>query len=126
METERRKRPGNDRYEGRRKMAREEDGKDEATEGEIEEFFAILRRIHAANKYFGNGKSNGGGVTEKVRTWRPSFEWEDFEEDNSVKADGERVPLMGKSKAVLRGLDLNAKPEPEPEQEFEPETKGKS
>ncbi|KAL8157462.1 hypothetical protein AgCh_002239 [Apium graveolens] len=63
------------------------------TEGEVEEFYAILRRIHVAVTYLKKGKGNG--------FFNNTFELEDFEERN----DG-----------VKRlEFDLNAEPEDEAE-----------
>eukprot|EP00262_Sarcandra_glabra_P008775 TRINITY_DN22513_c0_g1_i1.p1 TRINITY_DN22513_c0_g1~~TRINITY_DN22513_c0_g1_i1.p1 ORF type:complete len:132 (+),score=18.04 TRINITY_DN22513_c0_g1_i1:77-472(+) len=125
MEKEKRKLPGNDRYDGRKKTARESDGKETVTEDEVEEFFTIIRRTHAAAQYYGNGngKGNGGKMTEIGKGWTSSFEWQDFEEGNGDRDEnnGERFPLEKQRKAVRVCLDLNAEPEPDAEPELERE-----
>ncbi|ERN03946.1 hypothetical protein AMTRI_Chr13g118500 [Amborella trichopoda] len=47
-------------------------------EEEVEEFFAIIRRIHKIS-----GNETKKKTPEKSAPWIPSFEWEDFEADNS-------------------------------------------
>nr|GMD15299.1 NRR repressor homolog 1-like [Ipomoea batatas] len=76
-----------------------------AEEEEVEEFFAILRRIQVAVKYFGkvNGESGGGGRKAAVRPWNPSFRREDFEE----RAEAPET-------VVNTGLDLNTEPDCQP------------
>ncbi|KAK4426894.1 hypothetical protein Salat_1458200 [Sesamum alatum] len=63
------------------------------TEEEVEEFFAILRRMHVAVKYFQKGASNGEGGSGGLPA-----------------AAGYRRPSK---RAENGGLDLNAVPEPE-------------
>ena len=79
----------------------------EVTEEEVEEFFAILRRIHVAVKYFEN--SNGPGMAAK--RWKPSFEREDFQ----VEANDVKIGKKKKEEGVEenKGLDLNVGPETE-------------
>lgn len=115
---ERRKRPANGCDDGRRARPREDDGTHGATEDEVEEFFAILRRMHAAGKHFKQNHGNGLEITEKGVRWRPSFEWEDFAGLNAVKCNGKPVTEGGNNQrrdehAPLGGLDLNADPGPE-------------
>lgn len=81
------------------KRAKAEDvngGEETVTDAEVEEFFAILRRIHVAVKYF----EKGDGVARRELTamekrWirKPSCEVEDFGEENGVKDDGKREHL---------------------------------
>ncbi|XP_058079718.1 protein NIM1-INTERACTING 2 [Magnolia sinica] len=133
MATEARKRSGNGGDNGRRTRPRGDDGGRTETEDEVEEFFAILRRMHAAAKYFGNGSGNSGRPKEKGARWRPTFEWEDFEGPNGVKSDGDGGTIRRKGKterkteeeeermeenAVLGCLDLNAEPEPDHDAHF--------
>ncbi|KAL3501705.1 hypothetical protein ACH5RR_036154 [Cinchona calisaya] len=74
---------------------------------EVEEFYAILRRIHVAVKYFEKG--NGGKKTNVVaaKPWSPYFEREDFE---VVNGDKNQETVVGNV-----GLDLNADPDPDPD-----------
>ncbi|KAL2233417.1 protein NIM1-INTERACTING 2-like [Sesamum indicum] len=71
---------------------------------EVEEFFAILKRIHVAVKYFRERKG-GDPCTDRDLTatpWSPSFEREDFE---GVKNDVESSEQNRNA-----GLDLNSDP----------------
>lgn len=118
MESEgKRKRPaagGRDGWgrEGKRreKMGRGERGGGEeaapsgelAMEDEVEEFFAILRRMQAAARQFsGVGAAPRGRIPpagarqpaaeeekRSLRRWLPAFEWEDFEEEGDRKING--------------------------------------
>ncbi|KAG9448949.1 hypothetical protein H6P81_008914 [Aristolochia fimbriata] len=154
-----RKRPSKKGDEGGRKSRVRGDGGGggTATDAEVEEFFAILRRIHAAARYFGKGKtadqeggsgesnikSNYGGLStpyDKDVKRRPSFKWEDFDEEDGLllrseegngavsgRAAGKGTPTaVGREadqKAQKRAaketrlldysLDLNTEPEPE-------------
>jgi hypothetical protein len=94
---------------------------EEVSDAEVEEFYAILRRMRDASRRFGGGRAGPA----RAPAWRPSFSWEDFappsappttapsqqqrpavEERNAENATLPRRP------AVV-GLDLNAEPEPE-------------
>ncbi|ERN10560.1 hypothetical protein AMTR_s00028p00051800 [Amborella trichopoda] len=48
---------------------------------EVEEFFTIIRRMHKVSE-----KETKRKTPEKSSSWIPSFEWEDFETDNSACA----------------------------------------
>ncbi|KDP29399.1 hypothetical protein JCGZ_18320 [Jatropha curcas] len=98
MEAEKRKREDDGerkRSKGKRALNQRETA---ATEEEVEEFFAILRRIRVAVKYF---EKNDG------KRWEPSFEKEDFEEVN-----GDIEPKRKEEDCVDEntGLDLNSDP----------------
>ncbi|XP_042499736.1 protein NIM1-INTERACTING 2 [Macadamia integrifolia] len=139
MEMEKRKRSHNGEVDGRRTRAKEGKGDltadqaetettGTATEEEVEEFFAILRRVREVVRYFGKGK-NGGGEEEMKRGsgkgWNPSFQWEDFEDVQGKQCDGVVSDKNKDSKIKGRGgekrdveaveenlvLDLNAEPE---------------
>ncbi|KAL6007470.1 hypothetical protein ACLOJK_032968 [Asimina triloba] len=133
MDTERRKRQVPNGDNGRRAKARGDEVAKAASEEDVdvEEFFAILRRMHAVARYLGDRKGgNGRELTDGGRRWRPVFELEDFEGGgNGVKSRGEE---KGKSEAAAaaaeeegekkeredekratREWDLNAEPEPE-------------
>lgn len=118
---ESRKRPVNCYDNGRSARPREDNGSHTATDEVVEEFFAILRRMHAAEKQIRRGSGNGNGVemTEKAVRWRPAFEWEDFAGPNAVNSNGEGKSTENRKtqekSAVFGRLDLNAEPEPEPE-----------
>ncbi|KAL8052853.1 hypothetical protein ABFX02_05G032200 [Erythranthe guttata] len=66
---------------------------------EVEEFFAILKRIHVAVKYF---QKRNGGRDLTVTDWCPSFKTEDFDGANKVS---EKIEGKGDT-----GLDLNSEP----------------
>ncbi|OAY31308.1 hypothetical protein MANES_14G101600v8 [Manihot esculenta] len=82
MEADKRKRKGDSHStEGdRSKEKGVVHGGEAVSEEEVEEFFAILKRIHVAVKYF---EKNDG------KRWKPSFMKEDFEEI-SGDVEGER------------------------------------
>ncbi|KAF5745270.1 protein NIM1-INTERACTING 2-like [Tripterygium wilfordii] len=75
------------------------DGEQTVKEEEVEEFFAILRRIRVAVEYFNKGDSKGGRDSTEKR-WRPSFRKEDFEGVDGGSSGGKRE----------RSLDLNSDP----------------
>ncbi|XXG79648.1 hypothetical protein AAC387_Pa09g0676 [Persea americana] len=116
---ESRKRPVNGYDNGRSARPKEDNGSHTTTDEEVEEFFAILRRMHTAGKQIRRSSGNGKGVemTEKAVRWRPVFEWEDFVGPNAVKSDGEGKSTENRKtqekSAVLGRLDLNVEPEPE-------------
>ncbi|XP_059659179.1 protein NIM1-INTERACTING 2-like [Cornus florida] len=105
---DKRKRTDDGELNGKRRKAHEDENgvnrviKMATTEDdEVDEFFAILRRIHVAVKYF-EKKRNGEGDRE-FTAWRPCFQWQDFEQVNGVKN------LAGREESGY--LDLNADPE---------------
>ncbi|KAL6010897.1 NIM1-interacting [Asimina triloba] len=143
MASETRKRLGNAGDSGRRTRMRGDGGRSLASDDEVEEFFAILRRIHVATSCLGNGSGDGVKATDKGGGWRPAFAWEDFERASGVRSDGgggvvrrkekregegegeERKTKEGEEErteenAVLLSLDLNADPEPERDAHFSP------
>ncbi|XP_066308486.1 protein NEGATIVE REGULATOR OF RESISTANCE-like [Miscanthus floridulus] len=96
---------------------------DEASDAEVEEFYAILRRIRDASR-----RLCGAGArpaAPRTPAWRPSFSWEDFAAPPAPEAPApsqprpdEPVPApAGTERATApsprAGLDLNAEPEPE-------------
>ena len=109
MEAEKREREDNGELEGKRVKKKAEDcngGKKTVTDTEVDEFFAILRRIHVAVKYFEKGtndKSSRELTAMKKGSWNPSFVLEDFVDDNGVKDDGKREIF----EEGTPGLDLN-------------------
>ncbi|KAG1347102.1 protein NIM1-INTERACTING 2 [Cocos nucifera] len=101
METERnKKRPysGSD-DEGKTSRPRMDEGGDRTvTEEEVDEFYAILRRIHETSRTFAVSKGNGGAVGggrrrgRRAASWVPAFKLEDFEEVGAVKVNGTETP----------------------------------
>lgn len=95
---------------GRQKKARE----DTVTEDEVEEFFAIVRRIHEAVGYFRKVDGNGRRMTaqEGSRRLRAILEGEreSNADVNGVKGKGKRREEGGEENL---GFDLNADPSPE-------------
>ncbi|XP_062110132.1 uncharacterized protein LOC133821962 [Humulus lupulus] len=81
-------------------------------EEEVEEFFAILNRIHAAVSYF---KKGGRQWTEEGSKLRAMLETENCESDDAVK-DEAVVRMRRDEEAVVEenpGFDLNALPGPD-------------
>ncbi|KAL7223253.1 hypothetical protein ACSBR1_024835 [Camellia fascicularis] len=98
---------------GRRRKEREEAVKAVAVEAapmeeEVEEFFAILRRMHVAVKYFEN--VGGDGVRKVKGRWGAALETEVKAAADGVKAAEESVVNGVRENGVL---DLNAVPEAE-------------
>ncbi|KAF7133365.1 hypothetical protein RHSIM_Rhsim09G0108800 [Rhododendron simsii] len=116
MEVQKRKRRGVDGgADGRRTRVRKDDRvkmEEEPDDDEVEEFFAILRRIRVAVEYFEKGNGEGGrrglAATEPLSRRSPCFERRDFEEADGVKRRGEE-------EEGDTGLDLNADPDSEPD-----------
>ncbi|KAL2234990.1 protein NIM1-INTERACTING 2 [Sesamum indicum] len=107
MEKEKRKRQDDGEAAGKRGKPREEnDGVNRPVpaDEEVDEFFAILKRIQVAVKYFkrrnGHRCADRGLMTEPL--WRPSFEREDF--------DGVKKEPASSEDDQYGGLDLNSDP----------------
>uniref|UniRef100_A0A7N0T8E8 Uncharacterized protein n=1 Tax=Kalanchoe fedtschenkoi TaxID=63787 RepID=A0A7N0T8E8_KALFE len=81
--------------EGGRKRAREAADPAAVTDEEVEEFWAILRRLRRPVKSLEGGRSG--------KRWRPSFVAEDFSADGGEKAEEKRCEGGG-------ALDLNVDP----------------
>ncbi|XP_006344126.1 uncharacterized protein [Solanum tuberosum] len=80
---------------------------------EVEEFYAILRRIRVAVKYFEKGNAEGGGAGRNLtaaKPWSPNFRQEDFK--RAVDGVKERESVEDNA-----GLDLNADPVTDPNSE---------
>ncbi|TKY69363.1 hypothetical protein E2542_SST05636 [Spatholobus suberectus] len=115
MNPEKRKRENKaEDVEQQKKKSREEE------EVEIEEFYAILKRIHVAAKYFqkDDDESRRRNLTAANSAWKPSFEVEDFQfqfqGDDGVKKDGGvGLDLCAVTDHKGSGLDLNSEPKPE-------------
>ncbi|KAG6470308.1 hypothetical protein ZIOFF_071373 [Zingiber officinale] len=85
-----------------------------ASEEDLEEFFAILRRMGDASQ----SVSVGRGTAASAK-WSPSFEWEDFFGGGTEKVtceggDGARavMPAVDEEAKRPQGIDLNADPGP--------------
>ncbi|KAM0901748.1 hypothetical protein ACQ4PT_019761 [Festuca glaucescens] len=101
---------------------------EEASDAEVEEFYAILRRMRDASRRFVSGAGAGGRAgPARAPAWRPSFSWEDFappaapattapsqQQQQRTPVD-ERVAVNGTPPRRPAGIsvDLNAEPEPE-------------
>ncbi|XP_031264903.1 protein NIM1-INTERACTING 2-like [Pistacia vera] len=96
---------------GSQKKAREVNGEGTTvTEEEVDEFFAILRRIRVAVNYF--KKDNGVGEGRNL-TNRGALEWEiSNAENNSVTAE---MTTVTNDAQKNMGLDLNADPAMDPD-----------
>ncbi|KAJ3700802.1 hypothetical protein LUZ61_004507 [Rhynchospora tenuis] len=86
---------------------------DDVTDAEVEEFYAILRRIFLASK-------SRRPVQSPPATWNPSFAPEDFQvrkDERPVavgpQRDATEVQRGDGAPAVRRLLDLNEDPEPD-------------
>lgn len=105
MNADKRKRAEGGELEGKRARVVERErngGHETVTDEEVEEFFAIVRRIHVAAKHLGRTAS---------MEWRPSFQVEDFEEENeslTIK-DPKKEEKQTEAEADS-GLDLNSHP----------------
>ncbi|KAL2484394.1 Uncharacterized protein Adt_15330 [Abeliophyllum distichum] len=92
----------------KRGKAVEDDSVEKVVPGddEVEEFFAILRRIQVAIKYFEKRK---GEIDRELTpaAWSPSFKLEDFKELNGVKKEKQSVDENHNQNV---GLDLNSDP----------------
>ncbi|CAL4951247.1 unnamed protein product [Urochloa decumbens] len=94
---------------------------DDASDAEVEEFYAILRRMRDASRRLCGA---GARPTPRAPAWRPSFCWEDFATPppppptppaQATRQDAEPVaaPAPPPPPMPRAGLDLNAEPEPE-------------
>lgn len=110
MDPVKRKRPDDGERDGKSKRINESEVSKGLTvkDDEVDEFFAILKRIQVAVKYF--EKSNGGRRELKGKGWRSSFEAEDFggdNGDNNTENNGSKTEEATKE---ISGLDLNGDP----------------
>lgn len=107
-------------------------GVEDVSDTEVEEFYAILRRMRDASRRLVSGgvaAARARAPAPRAPAWCPSFSWEDFappaptppppsqqqqQREQLLPAD-ERVAENGTPprRPVPRGLDLNAEPEPE-------------
>nr|ACG25647.1 hypothetical protein [Zea mays] len=100
---------------------------DEASDAEVEEFYAILRRIRDASRRLCGA---GARPAPRAPAWRPSFSWEDFatpapgapapetpppaqQEPAQPRPDEPVAVVRATAPSPRAGLDLNAEPEPE-------------
>ncbi|KAF7034501.1 hypothetical protein CFC21_045505 [Triticum aestivum] len=99
-------------------------GVDDVSDTEVEEFYAILRRMRDASRRLVSGgvaAARARAPAPRTPAWCPSFSWEDFAPPAppppppSQQPADERVAENASPprRPVPRGLDLNAEPEPE-------------
>ncbi|KAI8539141.1 hypothetical protein RHMOL_Rhmol09G0158200 [Rhododendron molle] len=115
MDGEKRKRGVIDgEADGKRRRVSEDNGvkKEEPEDDEVEEFFAILRRIRVAVEYFEKGNGRGGRRALTVATESSSRRGQCFERRDFEAVDGVKGP--GEEEEGDKGLDLNADLESEP------------
>uniref|UniRef100_A0ACD5VKX8 Uncharacterized protein n=1 Tax=Avena sativa TaxID=4498 RepID=A0ACD5VKX8_AVESA len=99
---------------------------EEASDAEVEEFYAILRRMRDASRRYvsGTGAAAGAGAgarapDARAPAWCPSFSWEDFAPPPAAPAPAppRPQPIAENATPPRRPagfcLDLNAEPEPE-------------
>ncbi|KAI8528693.1 hypothetical protein RHMOL_Rhmol12G0167600 [Rhododendron molle] len=117
MEREKkRKRAEDDKVRGGRRKEREGEAEGEAmpTDEEVDEFFAILRRMQVAVKYFKKGGGNAAaGRKWTGGRWATELEAEVLAGVNGGKAAEERSASGVQKKKNNGALDLNAVPEAE-------------
>ncbi|KAJ0230608.1 Protein NIM1-INTERACTING 2 [Hirschfeldia incana] len=83
------------------------------TEEEVDEFFKILRRVHAATRTVAKGN---GGIVERELTSKKRKRSQKLGVNSSLDSNGVRDgELDGIDQVGFRnsGLDLNCKPEPD-------------
>ena len=96
---------------------------EEVSDAEVEEFYAILRRMRDASRRHVPGVAGAGEgarVSPRAPAWCPSFSWEDFAPpapETPLPPVDERVVENATPSPPRRpagvSLDLNAEPEPE-------------
>ncbi|KAL8463219.1 hypothetical protein ACS0TY_033253 [Phlomoides rotata] len=103
MELEKRKRENEGEANGvRNEDCRKRVAPPPPADEEVEEFFAILKRVQVAIKYF-QRRDNVGGESTAKSPWNPSFQREDFD---GVKTEPECSPEYERK----AGFDLNLDP----------------
>lgn len=112
---EKRKRGDKESEQGRKKKVRGREGKEEvvtvATEEEVEEFFAILRRMQEAAKYFGKGSGEGWRAAVEAKVVEVIDGGGNNEEENMIQSSGaEEVAAVVEEEEENGVLDLNATP----------------
>nr|XP_019707342.1 protein NEGATIVE REGULATOR OF RESISTANCE [Elaeis guineensis] len=131
MESRKRQRPADDLGDGCPTRSRAGEADREVTDDEVEEFFAIIRRMNDLSGGFAAARVGGGTGLLRAATsdgqrvavqWSPAFAWEDFAGTNAGKDDcrkGRSTAVAAEAEervaenATPRFLDLNAEPEPE-------------
>ncbi|KAM3198103.1 hypothetical protein ACQJBY_073295 [Aegilops geniculata] len=101
-------------------------GVDDVSDTEVEEFYAILRRMRDASRRLVSGgvavaRARAPAPTPRAPAWCPSFSWEDFAPPAPTPPPPSQQPADERvaenatppRRPVPRGLDLNAEPEPE-------------
>ncbi|KAK2647860.1 hypothetical protein Ddye_015349 [Dipteronia dyeriana] len=116
MEAEKRKRSERGSEDRLKKKKKEEKEKEEiATDAEVEEFFAILRRMQVAVKYFGEGWRSAVETEATVAATATAAVDEDDkdQEVNIGETAAAAVEVVAEEEGNCRFLDLNATPEGE-------------
>ncbi|KAE8785730.1 NRR-like protein [Hordeum vulgare] len=104
-------------------------GVDDVSDAEVEEFYAILRRMRDASRRLVSGgvaaATARAAPAPRAPAWCPSFSWEDFappapppppqqqKQQQREPADERVAENATPPRRPVRGLDLNAEPEPE-------------
>ncbi|XP_040375779.1 protein NEGATIVE REGULATOR OF RESISTANCE-like [Oryza brachyantha] len=87
---------------------------DEVSDAEVEEFYAILRRMRDATRQLGGAGAAARAPGPRAPAWRPSFSWEDFADPPPPKPHphpvDERVAENATPPRRPAGLDLNVEP----------------
>ncbi|XP_051122491.1 protein NEGATIVE REGULATOR OF RESISTANCE-like [Andrographis paniculata] len=83
---------------------RNEEGAAPPGDEEVDEFFAILKRIHVAVKYF---QERGAVAAPEKSVWTPAFRREDFEGVKGSEDEPKKKKKMDAPNAAA-GLDLNS------------------
>ncbi|THU64196.1 hypothetical protein C4D60_Mb01t23920 [Musa balbisiana] len=97
------KRPGGDGTEEERRTRRSRVAEKDVTDDEVEEFFAILRRMREAARFFAarsGGEAKGEREKQRAWRWRPAFEREDFEESGGAVDDAGRRRRRSRRRSV--------------------------
>ncbi|XP_008797861.1 protein NEGATIVE REGULATOR OF RESISTANCE [Phoenix dactylifera] len=130
MESGKRKRADDGVGDDRRTRSRGAEADQAVTDEEVEEFFAILRRMRDASRCLAVDMDGGGagrprevadGSKRGAGRWSPAFAREDFAGPGAGNDDGGKGRLEAEEAsaervtehATPRCLDLNAEPEPE-------------
>ncbi|WOL03984.1 hypothetical protein Cni_G12705 [Canna indica] len=92
-------------------------GRRSVTDQEADEFFAILRQLRAASRFFtikggDDGDKKKSSVGDEDVNWRPAFAMEDFDAVKNAGSNSkhERVAEAEEPIQFRRELDLNTEP----------------
>ncbi|KAL5221169.1 hypothetical protein ABZP36_025882 [Zizania latifolia] len=85
---------------------------DEVSDAEVEEFYAILRRMRDATRRL----CSGARPPPRSPAWKPSFSWEDFADPQLARPPPRPWPderVAENATPPRPGLDLNVEPPPD-------------